>query len=130
MDTYEDCYYDEQSQLQHQQHQQGIQQQKDMHVGSSGRTAPATEEAESPSMMEHDGRNPTTTEGKIGRASGSGIEDDDFASSVSQFSGSTDQGNCFEIVKHDAKELYLLVKALAFREVLSQFSLLFFFFKF
>ena len=78
-------------------------------------------EMESPSMMEmeHDGGNPdpAASEGKIGRAGAGGIEDDDFASST-QFSGSADQDNWFEIVKHDAKEFYLLIKALAFREVL------------
>ena len=43
------------------------------------------------------------------------VTEEDFAS-VSNFDAS-EQGKCFEIVKHDAREIYHIVKAMAFREV-------------
>jgi len=49
---------------------------------------------------------------------GIGIEDDEFGS-ISQIDGSAIhvQGNWIEIVKHDPREIYQIVKAMAFREV-------------
>jgi len=72
-----------------------------------------------PFLLENDERfsNLSPIHDEIERGAG---EDDFVSFSVID---SSEQGHWFEVVKHDAREIYQIVKALAFREVFSKIIL-------
>jgi len=69
-----------------------------------------------PFLLENDERfsNLSPIHDEIERGAG---EDDFVSFSVID---SSEQGHWFEVVKHDAREIYQIVKALAFREVFNK----------